>query len=124
MTYNSENGGSFVVHKPEGSTRVFQESFHGLYYHGTSHIDTKEDPEKSAILVTTVAKNANNYSNAHYAWALLACKVQNIIGCPSTWDFLKIVENKSASKLSPNARISWQPSTCLDLIEGCCRVKQ
>ena len=31
-TYHSSNGNQFVVHKKDGSTHIFKQSSHGLYY--------------------------------------------------------------------------------------------
>ena len=54
------------------------------------------------VLVLTVANNASSYSNADYACAVLARKVQMIIGHPSKWDFIKIIDKH----LLPNCPIT------------------
>ena len=43
VTYNSRAGNAFVVHKPDGSTRMFCQSNHGLYYHDTSLQEDEQD---------------------------------------------------------------------------------
>ena len=69
----------FIIHKPDGSTRNFKESSHGLYYHNTS-TDVAGVEETGTALVTTVADNTSNYTHADYSRALLARKTQQIIG--------------------------------------------
>ena len=74
----------------------------------------KEDPEQNTVLVTMVTENASKYSNADHAWVLLAHKVQKIIGCPSTQDFIKIVENN----ILPNCPLSCQDTMVAEHIFG------
>ena len=54
------------------------------------------------VLVTTVADNANNFSNANYAQAVLACKIQKIVGRPTTWTFIHFIDNN----LLPNCPVN------------------
>ena len=75
ITFDSDENNEFVVHKPDGSTRNFKESSHGLYYHDTSTAVTRV-ADTGMVLVTTVADNASNYTHADYTCALLACKTQ------------------------------------------------
>ena len=105
MTYDSSTGNAFVVHKPDGSTRTFCQSDHGLYYHDTSLQEDEQDnyDKNGMVLVFTVANNGSSYSNADYAHIVLDRKVQKIIGHPSIWDFIKII-NKH---LLPNCPITW-----------------
>ena len=85
---------AFVVHKPDGSTKVFKESDRGLYYHDTAGSGT--------VLVNTVANNKTRYTERDYSRAVLARQIQKIIGRPSTRAFIKIVDNK----LLPNCPIT------------------
>ena len=101
VTYDSRDGNTFVVHKPDGNTRTFCQSAHGLCYHDTS-LQEDEQNNNGMVLVLTVASNASSYSNADYAYAVLARKVQKINGCPSTWDFMKIINRH----LLPNCPIN------------------
>ena len=86
VTYDSRARNAFVVHKPDGSTRLFCQSDRGLYYHDTSLQEDKQNnhDNNGMVLVLTVASNASSYSSADYAHTVLARKVQKIIGCPST----------------------------------------
>ena len=84
ITFDSDENNEFIIHKPDGSTRNFRESSHGLYYHNTS-MEVTEVAETGTALVTTVANNASNYTHADYTRALLARKTQQIIGQLSTW---------------------------------------
>ena len=100
-TFDSDTTNEFIVHKPDGSTRNFKESSHGLYYHDTS-TGVAGVAETGTALVTTVADNASNYTHADYSCALLAHKTQQIIGRPSTHDYIRYVENN----LIPNCPIT------------------
>ena len=92
ITFDSDMTNEFIVHKPDGSTRNFKESSRGLYYHDTS-TEVTGGAETGTALVTTVADNASNYTHADYSHALLARKTQQIIGRPSTRDYIRYVEN-------------------------------
>ena len=71
ITFDSDENNEFIVHKPDGSTRNFKESSHGLYYHDTSTAVTRV-VDTGTVLVSTVADNASNYTHADYSHALLA----------------------------------------------------
>ena len=95
VTFDSENGNTFVVHKKDGSVRNFTQSERGLYY-----MDTAK--ESGTMLVNTVAENKSKYTTRDYARAELARKIQIRIGRPSTRTFIEIVEKK----LLPNVPIT------------------
>ena len=70
-------------------------------------MDTSLTPQpvtgtNGTVLVTTVADNASNTSNANYAQAVLAQKIQKIIGRPTTRTFIDIIENN----LLPNCPVN------------------
>jgi hypothetical protein len=96
VQYHSDKGnGTFRVTKPDGSNRVFQKSKRGLFY-----LDTEKAHEKSMsfmnegnLLVNTVEENRSKFTNREYQNALLARKIQKMIGRPSTRDFIHYVEN-------------------------------
>ena len=94
VTYDSGAEKAFVVHKPDGSANRFVQSEKGLFYLDVNTVDT--------ILVNTVADKKSNYTVRDYKQALLARKLQNMIGRPSTRDFLHIVDNN----LLPNCPIT------------------
>jgi hypothetical protein len=91
VTYDSRAETVFVLHKTDGNERHFKQSEKDRFY-----IDTNEN------LGTTVADNKISYTKRTYKQAMLARKVQNMIGRPSLKAFLKIVENN----LLKNCRIS------------------
>lgn len=91
VTYNSDGPTpSFIVTKPDGSMREFHRSVTGLHYSDTAVTGT--------ALVTTVADTKSNYSVRSYRQAVLARRIQNIIGRPSTRDYIKIVEGGMLNK--------------------------
>ena len=61
------------------------------------------------VLVTPVAYNASNISNADYDQAVLAQKIQKIIGRPTTRTFIYTIENN----LLPNC-----PVNCRDVLRA------
>jgi hypothetical protein len=94
VSYNSGNGNEFVLTKPDGTTKIFQQSENGLFYHDTELTAT--------ILINTVEGNRSSYTNRDYSRATLARNIQKIIGRPSTKAFIKIVENN----LLPNCPVT------------------
>ena len=67
VTFDSNKGNAFIVHKENGATRKFQQSKSGLYY---------SDMKKNEILlVNTVAENKSKYTNNDYLRAQLARKL-------------------------------------------------
>ena len=94
VTYDSSNGNEFRVVKPDGTARIFTESECGLYYMDTLTTGT--------LLVNTVADNRSKYTNRDYSRAIAARQLQQIMGRPSTRNFLHLVENN----LLPNCPIT------------------
>jgi hypothetical protein len=85
VTYDSEAGNSFVVHKSDGTTRSFVESKKGLYYVDT--INEQHNDNKKAhgnVLINTVDDNKSRYTDQAYSRALVARSLQIKIGRPST----------------------------------------
>jgi hypothetical protein len=99
VRYNNEQEKSFVVEKPDGSKHRFVKTAHSLYCFDMAMSVTEE--EHGMALVTTVADNKSKYPVHTYHQALLAWKLQTMIGYPTTHDFLKIVEQN----LIPNCPI-------------------
>jgi hypothetical protein len=85
-TFDSTDGNQFVIHKSDGTSKRFHELRQGLYF-----LDTKTT---YMALVTTVADKKSKYSNRDYSRAVLARKLQNIIGRPSTRTYSRIVQKQ------------------------------
>ena len=66
VTFDSSVHNTFMVHKIDGTTRIFRKSDRGLYYMDT--MDTKV--LKSPVLINTVTNNKTNIPSliirAHY----------------------------------------------------------
>jgi hypothetical protein len=88
VTYNSVDGNSFVVTKPDGRTHRFQQSPSGLYY-----VDARTMTRPHVTLVNTVAENKTQYSKSDYQRAVAARRLQHILGFPSTRTLIEIVES-------------------------------
>jgi hypothetical protein len=57
-------------------------------------MDTTTPATSTALVINTVDENKSRYSNRDYSRAVLARKLQKIIGWPSTRDYIKLVETK------------------------------
>ena len=79
VTYDSGNKDEqgLVVHKEDGSKRVFRPSKNGLYYSNIAH-------DIGTIVVHTVDSNKSKYSVRQYSLAKKAHRLQDIEGRPST----------------------------------------
>ena len=102
VTFDSDINNQFIVHRPEGTQRIFQQSSRGLYFLDTSLTPQPVNGTKDTVLVTTVADNASSFSNADYSQAVLARKLQKIIGRPTTRAFIYFIENN----LLPNCPVT------------------
>ena len=80
VTFDSDQNNQFIVHRNDGTQRVFQQSPRGLYFLDTSLAPHPTAGTNGTVLITTVADKANSFSNADYAQAVLARKIQKIIG--------------------------------------------
>jgi hypothetical protein len=89
VVFDSQDGGVFIVTKPDGTVFKFQASDGGLFYLDTA--DSKTTRTQATVLVQTVADNKVNYTNEDYLKAVRARELQINIGRPSTRQFIKIV---------------------------------
>jgi hypothetical protein len=97
---------AFVVEKPDGTERRFIKTPLGLFCH-----DTTADPPNAGFLpssgsattlITTVDDKKSKYTARTYAQALLARKLQKMVGYPSTRDFMQLIDGN----LIPNCPVS------------------
>jgi hypothetical protein len=79
ITYDSADSKQFIVHKENGSVRKFTQSASGLFYLDARKAKKEKD---GTVLVNTVEDNKTKYTNAVYKQAVLARRLQNIIGRP------------------------------------------
>jgi hypothetical protein len=85
VQYDSEESvASFHVTKPDGTVLDFKPSVSGLHYCDSCDYGT--------MLINTVAEKRSKYTRRAFEQAALARRIQNVVGRPSTRDFLKIVE--------------------------------
>lgn len=135
ITFNSIAGNEFHIHKGD-YVRIFKRSPKGLYYHdmatdsrSLTAMDTSNKPTmptdppnaepdpkptEEMALVNTVAVNKSNYSEQAYSRAVIARRLQNIIGCPSIRHYKYIIRNG----LLPNCPISVDDITAAEDIFG------
>ena len=92
VTFDTEEGNAFHLTKHDGTVRVFKQSPKGLYYIDTKEQDHEDTGHYDVNLINTVEDNRIKYSERDYSKAVLARKVQKIIGRPSTMTFLGIVD--------------------------------
>jgi hypothetical protein len=79
VAYNSAASKAFIVHKNDGSKRRFEQAKNGLFY-----MDTEQT--SGTVLVNAVEENKSKYTERDYQRALVARRLQNIIGHKSTAD--------------------------------------
>jgi len=101
VTDDSTLNEGFLVHKEDGTAQVFRPSKKGLFFS-----DVKDN--SGHVIVNTVVKNNLNiplrsilmlYVHVkEYSDAVHAHSLQDIIGRPTTADFIKYVENKMIPK--------------------------
>jgi hypothetical protein len=117
ITYSSKVGNVFNVIKNDGSVWVFRQSDKGLYFLNTN--DTED-----IALVNTVNDNQYKYSTKSYSQAVLARKLQKVIGRPNTHDFIRILNTNAL----PNSPVTYHDvmaaETSLALTLGCLKARQ
>ena len=118
VTFDSKNGNKFVVHKDDGTTRIFSQSKQGLYYYAVGDnikkTDTKTKYTKIETAFNTVEENKKNYSKRDVSRATLARKLQRAIGRPSLQKYIDIVERN----LLPNCPVTRQDIITAENIFG------
>jgi len=82
---SNEHGAAFRVTKPDGTVRHFRPSVSGLHYCDTTKL------RQETVLINTVAEKKAQYTERAFKQAALARRLQDIIGRPSTRDYIKIV---------------------------------
>ena len=87
ITYDSSQESSFCVHTPSGVVH-FKQCGKGLHF---LNLDKTKHPD---VLCTTVQKNFEGFSRREIGQAIIARKLQGMIGHPSTTDFEGMVRNK------------------------------
>ena len=85
VTYDSTLDEGFLVFKADGTARTFRPSKKGLFFS-----DVKN--EVAHAFINTVENNKTKYTIKAYSDAVRARSLQNIIGRPSTQDYIKYVE--------------------------------
>jgi hypothetical protein len=99
VVYNSGGADQFIVHTSDGSPpHVFQQSPRGIFYMDMLNRDGTQE----IALVNIVASNISRYTNRAYSHAVLAHRLQHIMGRPSTRIFLRIFDDN----LLPNCPIT------------------
>ena len=104
VRYDSHHEKAFIVEKPDGSEWRFKQTPNGLYYLDTAPSVDQDDPPDvdDTMLVNTVADKQSKYTARAYRQAVLARKIQKMVGYPSTRDFMKIIDQH----LLPNCPIT------------------
>ena len=100
VTYDSTQEKGFVIHKTDGTSHVFMPSNKGLFYS-----DVKSDID----LINTVVKNKNKYMVKQYSNACKARFIQDIIGHPSTSDYMVC-----RGRPSPNCPMTKEDMFCAE----------
>ena len=88
INYSSNAGNVFRVTNNTGKIHLFKPSEKGLFY-----LNTNENRDEGTLFITTVDNIQYKYSVRDYNQAVLARKIQKIIGRPSSKQFLEIINN-------------------------------
>lgn len=96
VVFDNSTADQFTVTMEDGIVLVLGRSKAGLYFHDTAI--TKH----AAVLVNTIQDNESRYTNAEVSRAKGARNLQTSIGCPSTRNFIDIVNNN----LVPNCPVT------------------
>ena len=98
VTYDSENGDMFTVHKDNGSSRKFTTGDIGLYFwdaRAACHDYIKNLNEENRIaLITTVSQKKSQYSARDVVNADKARRLQNIMGYQTLKEFIAILSQR------------------------------
>jgi Zinc knuckle len=89
VRYDSGHEHAFIVEKPDGTERHFVKTDAGLFYLDTAN---KDKVKLGTTLLHTVADKKSKYTVRAYRQAILARKLQKMLGYPSTRDFLKYID--------------------------------
>ena len=98
VIFDSKRGNKFIVKDGFGRVSIFKQSLCGLYYLDANRASSIALFVNFVDSVDTVSNNVTKYSNCDYSNALLARKIQRIIGCPSTKTFLHLINNNLLPK--------------------------
>jgi len=107
VTYDSTLDEGFLVFKADGTARTFRPSKKGLFFS-----DVKN--EVAHAFINTVENNKTKYTIKAYSDAVRAHSLQNIIGRPSTQDYIKYVERN----MIPNCPVNKADILCAEDIFG------
>jgi Reverse transcriptase (RNA-dependent DNA polymerase)/Zinc knuckle len=106
IRYDSGKESAFVVEKPDGTERKFLKTASGLFCYDTAAVECSggllPSPGSATTLITTVDDKKSKYTARAYGQALLARKIQKMVGYPSTRDFLRLIDGN----LIPNCPVN------------------
>jgi hypothetical protein len=97
--YNSSAEKAFIVKKADDSIHWLIQTMVGLYYLNTA---TASCTETGTALLLTVADKKSKYPERIYQQAFVVCRLQGMIGHPSTRDFFSFVDRN----LIPNCPVT------------------
>jgi len=106
VTYDSTLNKGFLVFKEDGTAQTFRPSKKGLFFS-----DVKN--EVAHAFINTVENNKTKNTIKAYSDAVRARSLQNIIGRPSTQDYIKYVERNMIPNCPLTRRTSCVQKTSL-----------
>lgn len=111
VTFDSKAGNQFVVHRDDGSIRVFKSTGQGLYTSQVLDVDKERD---GVVLVTTVDGNKSAFPKRQVRQAEAARRLQQTIGRPSDRRLKQVI----AARALPNCTVTAQDVDNARLIFG------
>jgi hypothetical protein len=110
VTYDNKAKDVFQVHRPYGTTRDFFKSARGLYY----MVATPAVKTATTLMIDTVAKKKELYTDRAIKRAELARQLQNTIGHPPLRRFLELIDQR----LIPNCPVTREDVLIAEQIFG------
>lgn len=101
VTYDSHDGNQFVVHRDDGTKRIFRPTKKGLY--ASEVVGTR----RGVALVNTVKENSESYTKREVKRATESRRLMSIIGRPSERQMIDIINKR----LIPNCTVTEQDIT-------------
>lgn len=98
VTYDSKSGNHFVVHRDDGSQRLFSPTTKGLY------VSQINDHRSEVTMINTVKENVKAYTRREVKQAESARRLMEIIGRPSEQQMCAIVNGRQLKNCDVGAQ--------------------
>lgn len=98
VTFNSDNGNQFVVHRPDGTNRIFSPTEKGLYASDVNNTG------KQIVMVSTVDENKKSFTRREVKKAEAARRLMAVIGRPGEHQMYDILDKRQLLNCNINSQ--------------------